>query len=175
MKWSGGPVVARATVSGYRQLPNCTVEQLRQAVNGFALYSLSAYWKSLKPRFHALAVYLTDESWLEAPVTASGRSGGSSWLVFENRSAREEWMRAPMVQAEPSFRDPRGPRTAGASLRFEVFRRDSYACQYCGRRAPEFPLHVDHIVPWSKGGCTTLTNLRTACSECNLGKSAGSA
>ncbi len=32
-------------------------------------------------------------------------------------------------------------------------------------------LHVDHTVPWSKGGETVLGNLRTLCSDCNLGKS----
>lgn len=36
MKWTGGPVVARATVSGYRQIESCTPAQLRDAVAGFA-------------------------------------------------------------------------------------------------------------------------------------------
>ncbi|MFX5785200.1 HNH endonuclease, partial [Acinetobacter baumannii] len=36
--------------------------------------------------------------------------------------------------------------------RFEVFKRDSFKCQYCGRCAPEVILHVDHIHPVSKGG-----------------------
>ena len=37
------------------------------------------------------------------------------------------------------------------ALRFEVFKRDSFTCQYCGRSAPEVVLEVDHIVPVSKG------------------------
>jgi 5-methylcytosine-specific restriction endonuclease McrA len=36
--------------------------------------------------------------------------------------------------------------------RFEVFKRDKFACQYCGRKAPEVLLRVDHIEPHSKGG-----------------------
>lgn len=32
-------------------------------------------------------------------------------------------------------------------------------------------LHVDHVIPWSKGGETTLENLRVLCSVCNIGKS----
>ena len=32
-------------------------------------------------------------------------------------------------------------------------------------------LHIDHIIPWSKGGETVLENLQTLCSDCNLGKS----
>lgn len=58
------------------------------------------------------------------------------------------------------------------SLRFRVFQRDGYTCQYCGRSAPDVELHADHIVPRSKGGPDTLENLRTACRDCNLGKGA---
>jgi len=56
-------------------------------------------------------------------------------------------------------------------LRFEVFKRDSFTCQYCGAKAPDVLLHVDHITPVSKGGKNTLMNLVTACERCNLGKS----
>lgn len=40
MKLSGGPVVAKAKVSGYRQIMNCTASQLRSAVAGLALHDL---------------------------------------------------------------------------------------------------------------------------------------
>jgi len=56
-------------------------------------------------------------------------------------------------------------------LRFEVFKRDSFKCQYCGRSAPEVVLHVDHIVPVSEGGSNDMLNLITSCELCNLGKS----
>ncbi|WP_417913879.1 HNH endonuclease [Candidatus Electronema sp. JM] len=55
--------------------------------------------------------------------------------------------------------------------RFEVFKRDSFKCQYCGAKAPEVVLHVDHIKPVSKGGNNDLLNLVTSCISCNLGKS----
>lgn len=58
------------------------------------------------------------------------------------------------------------------SVRFEVFKRDKFTCQYCGRSAPEVVLHVDHIQPVSKDGENDITNLITACAECNLGKGA---
>lgn len=57
------------------------------------------------------------------------------------------------------------------SLRFEVFKRDSFTCQYCGGKAPEVLLHVDHIEPVSKGGTNDLLNLITSCEPCNAGKS----
>jgi phosphoserine phosphatase len=56
--------------------------------------------------------------------------------------------------------------------RFEVFKRDSFTCQYCGRSAPDVMLQVDHIHPKSKGGEDDLLNLITSCVECNQGKKA---
>lgn len=55
-------------------------------------------------------------------------------------------------------------------LRFEVFKRDSFKCQYCGKSAPDVILHVDHIVPVKEGGTNDISNLITSCSDCNLGK-----
>ena len=55
-------------------------------------------------------------------------------------------------------------------LRFEVFKRDGFTCQYCGRSAPNVVLEVDHIKPVAKGGGNELLNLVTSCFECNRGK-----
>lgn len=55
-------------------------------------------------------------------------------------------------------------------IRFEVFKRDKFKCQYCGASAPEALLQVDHIKPVSKGGKNDLLNLITSCFECNNGK-----
>ncbi len=55
--------------------------------------------------------------------------------------------------------------------RFTVFRRDKFTCRYCGRTIREnISLHIDHIIPDSKGGLFRLDNLVTACNECNEGK-----
>ena len=56
------------------------------------------------------------------------------------------------------------------SVRFEVFKRDSFTCQYCGKSAPDVVLEVDHIIPVAKGGDNDLSNLITACFDCNRGK-----
>lgn len=55
--------------------------------------------------------------------------------------------------------------------RFEVFKRDKFTCQYCGRSAPDVILEVDHIKPVSKGGTNDVINLVTSCRDCNRGKS----
>jgi hypothetical protein len=57
------------------------------------------------------------------------------------------------------------------SIRFEVFKRDGFKCQYCGRAAPEIVLNCDHIDPHSKGGSDEIVNLITSCRDCNSGKS----
>lgn len=65
------------------------------------------------------------------------------------------------------------PRKAlGKSVRFKVFNRDGFTCQYCGQQPPKVVLEVDHIVPVSSGGRDHLENLTTACFDCNRGKGA---
>jgi len=56
-------------------------------------------------------------------------------------------------------------------IRFEVFKRDAFICQYCGKTPPDVTLEVDHINPKSKGGSDDINNLITACFDCNRGKS----
>ena len=58
------------------------------------------------------------------------------------------------------------------SVRYDVLRRDGFRCLICGATAQDgVKLHVDHIFPVSKGGLTEMSNLRTLCERCNLGKS----
>ena len=57
-------------------------------------------------------------------------------------------------------------------IRFEVFKRDKFTCQYCGSKAPDVLLQVDHVEPVAEGGSNDILNLVTACGECNGGKGA---
>lgn len=54
--------------------------------------------------------------------------------------------------------------------RFEVLRRDSHTCRYCGATAPDVKLHVDHVTPTALGGTDDPGNLVAACVDCNNGK-----
>lgn len=68
----------------------------------------------------------------------------------------------------------RTPRDINIRLRFKVMKRDNFKCCACGAspaKDPSVELHIDHIIPWSKGGETEINNLQTLCSKCNLGKS----
>jgi len=57
-------------------------------------------------------------------------------------------------------------------IRWQVFARDNFTCQYCGRKAPNVTLEIDHKNPVSNGGSWELDNLVTACAACNRGKGA---
>ncbi len=57
------------------------------------------------------------------------------------------------------------------SLRYDILSRDGFRCKICGATSADgIKLHVDHIIPVSKGGKTVPGNLRTLCEHCNLGK-----
>lgn len=63
-------------------------------------------------------------------------------------------------------------KSVSKKTRFDVFKRDSFKCQYCGSHPPSVILHVDHIKPVADGGGNEIDNLVTACESCNLGKGA---
>ncbi len=52
--------------------------------------------------------------------------------------------------------------------RFEVFKRDQYACQYCGKETRQ--LTLDHVIPRYRGGQHTWENIVSACVPCNRRK-----
>lgn len=59
-----------------------------------------------------------------------------------------------------------------AKDRFEILKKAKYCCELCGASQEEgIKLHVDHIIPVSKGGDNEMDNLRCLCSKCNLGRS----
>lgn len=94
------------------------------------------------------------------------------WLFLKvdarNMRLRGEAYALLAARRAPFARSPIRP-----GLRFAVLNRDQFTCQYCGRRngEPGVRLHVDHRVPVAKGGDNSMSNLVTACEECNLGKS----
>ena len=66
----------------------------------------------------------------------------------------------PPIEKQPGY----------LARRFEVFRRDGYRCQICGKAASDGPhvrLEMEHKIPRAKGGSDELSNLWTCCYECN--------
>jgi len=57
------------------------------------------------------------------------------------------------------------PRPIVKLTRKEIFRRDNYTCQYCGRQTSN--LTIDHVIPRRLGGLTNWDNVVAACPRCN--------
>ena len=84
----------------------------------------------------------------------------------EIRSPSTTWRMPAVVRQRRS-------RVFKAAVRFSranVYARDSYCCQYCGRRFAWEALTYDHVVPRSRGGRTHFANIVTACKPCNARK-----
>ena len=62
------------------------------------------------------------------------------------------------------------PATTIRLSRRNVYLRDDFTCQYCGRRMPSKELNLDHVMPRALGGKATWENLVTSCRRCNFVK-----
>lgn len=54
--------------------------------------------------------------------------------------------------------------------RENLFERDDYRCQYCGKRHKAVQLNMDHVIPRDRGGRTSWENIVTSCIRCNSRK-----
>lgn len=77
-------------------------------------------------------------------------------------------VRVPWVVQHRTY--DRVPRPNVKFTRANIYQRDRFRCQYCGRRGRQAELNIDHIVPRSRGGSTTWENVVVACIDCNLRK-----
>jgi 5-methylcytosine-specific restriction endonuclease McrA len=64
----------------------------------------------------------------------------------------------------------RVPKTTLRLSRRNVYLRDDFTCQYCGRKPALKELNLDHVTPRSLGGAATWENLVTSCRRCNFRK-----
>lgn len=103
-----------------------------------------------------------------------------SWLVDNSEPATssrelEGWLRtASLVIRIPEVivlgRYNGVPRRELVFSRRNIYRRDGFACQYCGNRPGLKHLSIDHVLPVSKGGATSWENCVVACVRCNTRK-----
>ena len=95
LKWSGGPIVATARVSGFRELADCSTEQVRATTQGFSLHGLRRYWEKVDGRyadpFFACVIYLRGREMLKRAFDPPERlSRGASWVITEPGTV-ERW------------------------------------------------------------------------------------
>lgn len=127
--------------------------------NGVSKYSLQSYARRFggwRGALQAFADY----------INANDNESGSHPKT-EKKQMSQKSIKGKQFQHSTS-------RDINLRLRFKVLQRDNFKCCACGAspaKDPSVVLHVDHIIPWSKGGETVIDNLQTYCSKCNLGKS----
>ena len=109
--------------------------------------------------------------------TGVSKATVSSWRVsgvmamHVHRFVEVEWPEVdPFASKSKTTHDANERRSGYVKYRFAVLLRDGFKCQYCGATKDTDSLHVDHIVPFSKGGKNTMDNLITSCSRCNHSK-----
>lgn len=109
--------------------------------------------KGLPVRINLLIDYLS--MWLQQDEDSDGESSCAEVGLNERASLLAE-SKARVMPA----------------VRWQVFQRDQWRCVACGRTSHDGAiLHVDHIIPRSRGGADALDNFQTLCDVCNLGKS----
>jgi len=99
-------------------------------------------------------------------VNADDSKGPVDDAESQAESIGDQSKKAPKVKK-------RTRREISERQRFRILLRDGFRCLSCGAspiKQPGIDLHVDHILPWSKGGETKDENLQCKCSKCNLGK-----
>ena len=130
-----------------------------------SLHSRDAYrkrfgsWNKALKRFIAWVNSDNDDSMLETESVTKNISDRAVTPVAETPTATSV--------------SHKTKRNISERMRFHILMRDGFACRACGKSPATqlgVELHVDHIIPWSKGGETTADNLQTLCKQCNLGK-----
>ena len=130
--------------------------------NGVSRYSLHAYERRFgtwRKSLEAFVKYINSEYEIEITDEKENEENNTISINYQQPSNK------PVHKTK---------RDINLRLRFKVMQRDNFKCCICGAspaKDPSVVLHIDHIIPWSKGGETTIDNLQTLCSKCNLGKS----
>ncbi|MHA0335809.1 HNH endonuclease [Sphingomonas aquatilis] len=163
----------------------------------FAYMVLRASWKPVRVRYKGKALSLNrgqlamsvrdlaeamdrDKGWVQALlrtlshaglIAVEKRSGVAVITVLDFDSyeptAGEALSSVPALYLPEQSLDVR--ETIPAALRNAIISEANGRCAYCGGPGP---FHIDHIIPWSRGGTTTRDNLACACVRCNLSKGA---
>jgi 5-methylcytosine-specific restriction endonuclease McrA len=108
-----------------------------------------------------------------SPKGQNSYSRGLEWNFEQLRSGLAEMKQIQKAQSTATFLRQQERNRMNSGVRYQVFSRDNSRCRRCGAtpQSHGVSLHVDHIVPVSKGGKTEMNNLQTLCEDCNLGKS----
>lgn len=135
-----------------------TTTDIKQGLSKYSLHTFERRFGSWRKALEFFVAYMNGELEVEQPT--------------ENEVTAQEKTALPQIENKDEFVH-KTKRDIGLRTRFLVMKRDDFKCCMCGRSPATthgLELHIDHIIPWSKGGETVIDNLQTLCSDCNLGK-----
>ena len=111
---------------------------------------------------------LTVVSWKKAiPLLLLGKA---EMLTPQSATVRSATQTFELPSVLRLFQRVRVPRHRVQFSRSNVYRRDGFRCQYCGKKFGPCDLTFDHVLPRSRGGETTWANIATSCQPCNRRK-----
>lgn len=142
-----------------------TSSDIKAGVSNFSLHAYAQHFGGWRGALQSFIQYI------EEP--ASDKADSDNSFSDFNCKQQNSGFALHYKNKSSEFRH-KTPRSVNYRLRFKVMQRDNFKCCLCGNspaKNPNIELHVDHIIPWVKGGETVLENLQTLCSVCNLGKS----
>lgn len=100
-------------------------------------------------------------------------------LCGQTTAEKAMWLRRMRRDREKTYRNAarRRARLQEAAVvervsRSEIIARDNRVCYLCGKACEPAEIHLDHVVPLSKGGVHSPGNVRVACASCNIRKGA---
>ncbi|MFA5772276.1 MAG: HNH endonuclease [Thermoplasmata archaeon] len=126
-------------------------------------------WEEAHPKINYGTYTHRFGSWTNACLKFIEYKMGGIIVVNSEQNTKCHLKNSHMIKSE----DKRG---IPLKLRLNVLKRDNFRCVFCGRSPATHVgviLHIDHKIPFSKGGKTEIGNLQTLCLECNIGKSNG--
>ncbi len=138
-----------------------TTTDIKKGISKFSLQSYARRFGGWRGALQAFVDYINNED--------ANASDESQMQEHHPEKITEEVLIRKNIPVSHSTN-----RDINLRLRFKVMQRDNFKCCACGAspaKDPAVELHIDHIIPWAKGGETVIDNLQTLCSKCNLGKS----
>ena len=162
--------------SWYKVLALCNLQPSRSKLNisNEELFSnLENIWLTLgrQPKYKEICKPLS----LYSVGTYENRFGNfynalEQFVMYINKESKKDYV--PTTEKKNTMSHHVTKRNPSNRLKVQVLMRDGNRCRLCGVECNDglHNIHFDHIVPWSKGGETTLDNLQVLCSDCNLAK-----
>jgi 5-methylcytosine-specific restriction endonuclease McrA len=130
-------------------------------------------WTALKPKISYDAIQRRFGGWQSACLKFVEYKSGGAITAEVTKTIAAQNVNQKLEKDNP-VNSIEKTRAVPLNIRFKVLNRDNFRCVYCGKSPAtdlSVKLHIDHIVPFSRGGTNSLENLQTLCEQCNYGKS----